>query len=435
MRVLPKARYNIFAGTNTPREWRQMARAWLSHGSYDAPDVLSDYEQQFAKCCGVRHGISFGAGRMALYAILEAMDIGEGDEVIIPAFTCVVVPNAILYRGAHPVYVDIEPRFFNIDVQKVEAAITSRTKALFAQHTFGVACDVDALREIGRRHELPVIEDGSHALGAVYKGKPAGSLTEVAFFSTDHSKVINTHLGGMATTNDDALASRLRKLQADSPFLDKRSTRRVLRSFLLEYCLFSPHILWLGRTMHAVLGRLGFLFFFLDELKTTKPTTYPYPCRLSSAQAQLGLLQLQDLQRNLAHRRQIADWLENKVAWYGLGADEINDATWLRYSFLVRDRAKFEAAFSKYFDLGIWFTSVVSGRTRDLQAVEYQPGSCPVAEHVVQHIVNLPTHPRIPLEVIRKEGDCNWDWLNHEIHRSQSACPTAVESICPVSLE
>ena len=411
----PGRRYNIFAGTNTVSEWFQMARAWLSGGPYDGPDVISEYERQFARQCGAKHGLSFGAGRMALYAILEGLNIGGGDEVIIPAFTCVVVPNAILYRGARPVYVDVEPRFFNIDVAKVEAAITPRTKALYAQHTFGVPCDVEALRDIARRHHLSVIEDAAHALGAVYRGKPAGSLTEVAFFSTDHSKVINTYLGGMVVTSDDALAARIRRVQANAPFLDTKKTRHLILSFLFEYLCFAPRVLWIGRTIHAVLARLGLLFCFPDELRTRKPTEYPYPCRLSSAQAQLGLSQLGTLRQNLAHRRQIATWLEERIGWYGSSLDEADESTWLRYSFLVRNRDRVVAPFTKHFDLGIWFTSVVSGRLDKLEAVGYQPGSCPVAEYVVQHIVNFPTHLRIPVEFIRCEVNRHWKWLSDEI--------------------
>jgi perosamine synthetase len=423
IRLLPRAprkRYNVFAGTNTLSEWRQMVRDWLSVDAAADPEIVSRYERRFAQCCGVKHGISFGAGRMALYAILEALDIGPADEVIIPAFTCVVVPNALLYRGAVPVYVDIEPHFFNIDVTKVEAAITPRTKALYAQHTFGVPCDVEALRDIGQRRGLPVIEDAAHALGASYHGQPAGSLTEVAFFSTDHSKVINTHLGGMVVTNDDALAVRVRRVQADAPFLDQSLRRRLMRSFLLEYLYFSPRALWLGRTIHPVLARLGFLFFFRDELRTTKPSAYPYPCRLSPEQARLGLSQLENLQQNLAHRRRIADWLENKIGWCGMASAAVHESTWLRYSFLVRDRARFEAAFGKRFDLGIWFTSVVSGRAHDLLAVGYRPGSCPLGEHVAQHIVNIPTHLRIPPEIIEEEVNRNWSWLEQDIDYDSS---------------
>lgn len=415
MPAFPRRRYNVFFGSNSFVACCQTLRDLVLKKPLDDQETILEYESVFAKNTGASHAISFGAGRMALFAILEALNIGSGDEVIIPAFTCVVVPNALKYRGACPVYVDIESQCFNINVAQVEAAITPRTKALYAQHTFGVPCDVDALRDLGRQYGLPVIEDAAHALGAVWQGRRVGSLTEVAFFSTDHSKVINTHLGGMAVTSDDTIALRLRKIQASAPFLDEKITRRLIRTFLLEYVCFLPRVLWIGRTVHAVLGRLKLFFYFHDELDTTKPTAYPYPCRLSSAQAKLGIAQLLDLKQNLAHRKNISDWLEKKINWYGLSTDKINESTWLRYSFLVKDREKFQTKFNKHFDLGIWFTSVVSGRSEDLEVVSYQRGSCPVAEFVVQHIVNFPTHARVPLEIIQKEIENNWSWLHHDI--------------------
>lgn len=406
--------YNIFTGTNTFREACQMFRAAVFCKNDPVSDVV-DYEKEFAAICGVKHGISFGAGRMALYAILEALGIAEGDEVIIPAFTCVVVPNAIMYRGARPVYVDIEPKSFNIDVEKIEAAITPRTKALYAQHTFGVPCDLTALREIGKRHHLPIIEDAAHALGAVYQGKPVGSCTEIAFFSTDHSKVINTHLGGMVTTSDDALADRVRKIQAAAPSLGKKNNRRIMGSFLFEYFLFMPYAMWIGAKIHIVLIRLGLIFFFPDELETQKPTEYPYPCRLSALQAKLGLSQLKGLERNLRHRQKIAQYLEQKLGWYGLKSDDVKMSSWLRYSFLVQSRTRFERMLRKRFDLGIWFTSVVSGREDHFEAVHYQPLSCPVAEYVAQHIVNFPTHMRIPLDIVQQELEANWENIKSEV--------------------
>ena len=100
-----------------------------------------------------------------------------------------------------------------------------------------------------------------------------------------------------------------------------------------------------------------------------------------------------------------------------MDSGSIDEATWLRYSFLVRDRTSFEAHFRRRFDLGIWFTSVVEGRKEDLEEVDYQPGTCPVAEYAARHIVNFPTHLRIPLEMIAKEVVRNWEWLEHEIVR------------------
>jgi perosamine synthetase len=423
----PRRRYGIFGGTNMLAEWWMMWRMWLARGPYEAEETTGAYEREFAAACGATHAISFGAGRMALYAILEALDIGEGDEVIIPAFTCVVVPNAILYRGARPVFVDIEPRFFNVDVAKVEAAIGPRTKALYAQHTFGLPCDVEALRELGRRHGLPVIEDGAHALGAVYQGKPIGSLTEVAFFSTDHSKVINTHLGGMAVTSDDDLASRLRRVQRRAPPLETKLVRRLILSFIIEFVCFAPRLLWIGRSVHSVLSRAKLLFYFRDEMETERPTEYPYPCRLSSAQAALGRSQLAALPRNLAHRRMVAGQLEGMIGWNEMGTQAVEDAAWLRYSFLVDDRSRFERAFGRRFDLNIWFTSVVEGRTCNLESVGYRVGSCPVAEQVSRHIVNFPTHPRIPLAIIQHEVERNLHWMRESVRRDTLTEPRHAE--------
>lgn len=411
----PRKRYNVFAGTNTYREWWQGFRQWAAGGPYDDGPIIGEYEREFAQCCGARHAISFGSGRMALYAILESLNVGPGDEVIIPAFTCVVVPNAIMYRGARPIYVDIEQHTFNIDVDGVEAAISPRTKALYAQHTFGVPCRVERLRQIGHKHGLPIIEDGAHALGARYNGQAVGGLTEVGFFSSDHSKVINTHLGGMAVTDDARLAERLRHLQAAAPFLDDSTTRRLIRSFLLEFLCFRPSLLWLGRIVHAALARMGALFFFNDELSTSKPTSYPYPCRLSSAQALLGLSQLRNLAANLSHRRDIARWLENRIGWYGLTDEQINDGTWLRYSFLVSDRQAFEDAFRYRMDLGVWFTTVLGERSRDFDAVGYAQGSCPTAEYVARHIVNFPTHLQIPLERIQLDVEDQWERVRQNL--------------------
>ncbi|NOY72909.1 MAG: hypothetical protein GXP14_11130 [Gammaproteobacteria bacterium] len=415
MPALPRRRYNIFCGTNSFDEWRQVWRDWRVKGSVDQEYIIQEYECNFVQITGAQYGVSFGAGRMALYAILEALRIGEGDEVIIPAFTCVVVPNAIIYRNAIPVYVDIESRTFNIDVEKIEKAITPRTRALYAQHTFGVLCDIDKLKEIGRRHHLPIIEDGAHALGTCVDGNPVGSLTEVAFFTTDHSKVINTHLGGIATTNDKKLAERLRDIQVRAPFLPPKMTRKLLRTFILEYIYFSPRLLWVGRTFHILLSKLRFLFYFSDELKTELPTEYPFPCRLSAQQARLGISQLDSLNKNIAHRKKIAVWLERNIGWYGMSESKVHECAWLRYSFLVKDREAFAQRFSRRFDLGVWFTSVVQGRNNDLAAVGYIEGSCPTAEWVVKHIVNFPTHPRIPLAVIQEEVGENLDWLKSQI--------------------
>ena len=205
----------------------------------DGPEI-AEYEKCFAAATGSRYAFSFASGRMSLYVILEALGIGPGDEIILPAFTCVAVPNAMIYRGVKPVYVDIEAVTYNIDVSKIEEKISLRTKAIYAQHTFGIVCDMEGISGIAEKRGLYVIEDCAHALGASLNGRMAGSLGHVAYFSTDHSKVISTSTGGMVTTSDPEIAAKICEAQRSTPFLNPKSIRAVLWTFIIEYVLISP---------------------------------------------------------------------------------------------------------------------------------------------------------------------------------------------------
>ena len=219
----------------------------------------------------------------------------------------------------------------------------------------------------------------------------------------------------MVTTNDNALAKKILDIQARTPFLPFAMNQILIRTFLLEYLLHSPELLWLGRTANILLNKLKGSFYFLDELLIDMPTKYPYPCRLSAVQARLGISQLNMLEKNIHHRQNLAKYLEDKIGWYGMREQNMSRCTWLRYSFLVKDRDAFIKRFSHGFDLGIWFPSVVGGRSKDLNIVGYLEGSCPVAERVSRHIVNFPTHPRIPIDMMRGELERNWSWLKEQL--------------------
>ena len=176
----------------------------------------------------------------------------------------------------------------------------------------GLGCDIDELKKIGEKHKITVVEDAAHALGAKWKGCSVGSLADVAFFSTDHTKMISTLYGGMVTTNDDGLAKRIKLIHGQSSFLSKRQIKKICRTFLLEFPLFRPNLYWLGWFVYRVLSKLGLIFRFDDELKINRPDAYPYPAKLSVFQAKLGLSQLHNLDRNLTHRRRLGLELEKR---------------------------------------------------------------------------------------------------------------------------
>lgn len=170
------------------------------------------FEEAFARMCGVKYAIASSSGTTALHLALLAMGIGPGDEVITSPFTFIASANSILYTGAHPVFVDIDPATFNIDPGLIEAAITARTRAILPVHLFGLSCDMDPIMEIAARHELVVIEDACQSHAASYKGKHVGSFG-TGTFSFYPTKNMTSAEGGMITTNDQHIDKKCRVLR------------------------------------------------------------------------------------------------------------------------------------------------------------------------------------------------------------------------------
>ena len=172
-----------------------------------------NFEEEFAKYCEVKYCVGVATGLDALMLILKAMNIGESDEVIVPSNTYIATALAVSYTGAKPVFVEPEIETFNINVNKIEEKITSNTKAIIAVHLQGRTADMDAINAIAKKHNLKVIEDAAQAQGAKYKGKKAGSLGDAAGFSFYPGKNLGAlGDGGCVTTNDKALADKVRAL-------------------------------------------------------------------------------------------------------------------------------------------------------------------------------------------------------------------------------
>lgn len=170
------------------------------------------FEEAFAAMVGVRHAIATTSGTTALHTALLAHGIGPGDEVITSPFTFIASSNSILFTGATPVFADIDPRTFNIDPEKVEEAITPRTRAIMPVHLFGLTCDMDAILSIADKYGLLIIEDACQSHGATYKGRQAGSFGTGAF-SLYPTKNMTSAEGGMITTNDDDIAEQCRVIR------------------------------------------------------------------------------------------------------------------------------------------------------------------------------------------------------------------------------
>jgi dTDP-4-amino-4,6-dideoxygalactose transaminase len=186
----------------------------LTSGCYIGGSLVERFEQQFAQYTGVSDSVACNSGTDALYLALRALEIGPGDEVITTPFTFIATAEVISVIGAKPVFVDIDAKTFNLDIAKLEAAITKQTKAIIPVHLFGQPVDMTTLMAIASEHKIAVIEDSAQAVGAEWAGQKVGSIGHIGCFSFYPTKNLGAcGDGGAVTTNDPVLASRIRMLR------------------------------------------------------------------------------------------------------------------------------------------------------------------------------------------------------------------------------
>ncbi len=344
----------------------------------------------------------FWKGRVGLYAILKAMGIGEGDEVIIPAFTCVVVPNAIIYLGATPVYVDITAATYNIDCSKIEEKITAATKVIIAQNTFGLSSDFDEINAIAQKHQLEVIEDCTHGFGGFYKGKANGTCAKAAFYSSQWNKPFSTGIGGMVLCQDAVLAEKLQKMEGE---LQEPSFKEVqmLGLQLKVRSRLNPSLYWTAIKTFRLLSKYNIVTGSSSGEELAAPILpKDFLKGLSPIQAKKGLEALSVFDQNLKHRRTIASLYTAAFAEMGftfLTEPAYATHTIIKYPFLVKDRKAFLAlAETNNIQLNDWFLSPIHPIESKFEQWHYVYGSFPIAEKISQHILNLPTDPSISIK-------------------------------------
>ncbi len=251
---------------------------WLTQG----PKVAS-FEQAFAKRHQVKHAIATTSCTTALHLILISLGIGEGDEVIVPAFTWVATANVVLHCGAKPIFVDVDPDTFNIDIKQIHAKLTAKTKVIIPVHLFGLCADIDSIRKIAPH--VAIIEDAACAAGSFYQGRSAGSLGDAGAFSFHPRKSITTGEGGMITTNNDNLAEKIRVLRNHGASISEEQRHLGNKPYILpEFNL------------------LGFNY------------------RMTDLQGALGLVQLSKLDQFIQQRQQWAEFYTQELA----------DISWLK---------------------------------------------------------------------------------------------------------
>jgi len=348
-----------------------------------------------------RQVFPFIKGRVALYAILRAAGIGPGDEVLVPGFTCYVVPAAVGYTGAKPLFYDIEPATYNGDPHQAAALITPATRAVIVQHTFGMPMDLGALPEICKQRKVILVEDCAHAMGAETPAGPVGTLGDAAFSSLQWSKLATTGLGGLAHVSNARLESKLSEVFRDEirePGALKSYKLAILSSLYNRF--FRPSWYWRIRGVYHWLSERNVLYGSSTSSEFTEPNM-PANYRERFGAPRAGQLRrvLAELPLQLDHRKRIAgiysDWCREKGLFMQKTPPGCRSAH-LRFPLLVERRDELlAAAQAERIEIGDWMNAPLHPQEATERTFGYKRGMCSIAEAVAARVINLPTHRHI----------------------------------------
>lgn len=371
-----------------------------------------ELERTFRNFFGFPNAFSFNSGRSSLIAILKAMEIGRGDEVIVQAFTCNAAVNPIIHVGAKPVFADIDETL-NISVEEVRAKITPKTKAIMVQHTFGCPAEVEEIKKICLSKDIYLIEDCAHSLGAKFKDSYCGSFGDASFFSFGRDKIISSVYGGMVVVNDDSLVEKISDFQK---VLDYPSVfwtiQQLLHPVLMNKIILPLYDSKLGRGLLALFLNLNILSKAVTRKENKGELPTYFPKRMPDALAVLAMHQLKKINKFNEHRKEMAGLYERefvkKKIKFVFKEDKNREAVFLKYPVMVINPLKIISEARKngiYLNDG-WNGSPVVPPLTDLTSVCYALSSCPKAEEAAKRIVCLPTHINISRVDIKRIVDC-----------------------------
>lgn len=322
---------------------------------------INKFQENFAAFCGSKYALACSNGTVTLHLILKALGIREGDEVIIPTLTYVATANAVAECGATPVFVDSDPKTWNVDPGAIEKAITPRTRAIIPVHLYGLACDMAAITDISQRFCIPVVEDAAEAHGAKSGGKRVGSIGKAGSFSFFGNKIITSGEGGMIVTDDEELYRRMTALRAQGIDPNRRYWH-IMRA---------------------------------------------YNYRMTNMQAALGLAQLEKISWHLAQRQRVAEvykkLIKEKLDGYAtiqkVNAPE-SHVYWMNSILLTdkvkksRDQIMAEMEAKNIEMRPLFYPMHIMPPYRDESA------ACPIAEKLSSRGINLPSHALLDEEKI-----------------------------------
>ena len=369
--------------------------------------VVFEYEKKFALLVGDGYATSFASARMAFYTLMKALDIGKDDEVILPAFTCAVMPNAVMRTGARPVYAEIDKYTFGSSASAIEKAITARTKMIVAQHSFGIPCDIDKIASLAKNKGIFLVEDCAISLDSSFMGIPVGNWGNAAIFSTDHGKPLNTMIGGILYLRDSEMHYKVSRLARNNPPLALKHQQQLYKRLLYERKYFVPNRYpraklydQLRSFFARLIGRPHTIYLESDYSRPRPDDQrYPYPAAMPAFLARLGIYEIERWSEEKANRKKMLTYylesLEQSVYKTSIPAvykDSQRAITPLRFVFTPRDpEGRLLQRLSRHFDIDwMWFRLPVICAVDGLESLDYYYGSCPASEKICSDIINLP---------------------------------------------
>src|SRR5437867_3402140 len=290
-----------------------------ARGEFIQGPHIARFEAEFARRAGLApaHAVCASHGRMAFYYIVKALDLPRGSEIVVPALTFWVVPALAEVAGLKVVFADVDPATFALDPAALERAITPATRAVVPTHLYGLPCDMDAIRQIAGRHDLRVIEDCAHALGALYQGQPVGTIGDAGFFSFQTLKPLNCYGGGLALAADAGLAARIRALADREPWPDQKRIENRLLVGRLQRIFIKPWvftisafpILWVS----SLIGANPDVYLW-EKIRPLDPLPDLYAERFPNVQAAIGLAALGKLDEWTERTRRHARVMDQALA-------------------------------------------------------------------------------------------------------------------------
>ena len=355
---------------------------------------INEFEELFAKKFNNNFGVMFSHGRSGLYALLKIWGLNK-DEVICPAYTCVVVPHAIVLSGNIPVFVDCAEQSWNMDYDGIRNAISEKTRAIIVTHLFGYPMDLEKVEEIVKAAEekygqkIYIIQDAAHSYGAKHKGRLITESGDAAFFGLNVSKILTSVFGGMVITNSEETGEKLRSYRDNNFKKDPlKGLKRLLYLFASATAFVPPVyglILWMERK-----GFLNAFVKYYEDDKIDFPADWDQlPCEL---EARVGLSQLKKYDDIIEKRVKSAE------KWKEMMSDQVTfhkapeGTTYSHCVGLVDDR---QAWLDKYQSSGIQLGILIEYCCPDMKAYENYgaAGTCPVASSYTERTINFPIYP------------------------------------------